>query len=184
MKHYEYIPLPKDEELSTELVNELKKLPPLNIHRMLTISPENRTPWMDAVTAIYRSDFNPKLREIAICRYGFKTNCKYELHQHKTLAEVKGVSADELKIILSEQSVVSLTEEENFICKAVDEFEDLAGIKSDTLDKLIDRYGVKRTMEFLILLGHYTCVCRVLNSTKIPCEPVSPLKGFTSPVGN
>ncbi len=184
MKHYEYMPLPEDKQLSQELVEELKKLPPLNIHRMLTISPENRKPWLEAVTALYRSDFNPKLREIAICRYGFKTDCKYELHQHKALAAVKGVSARELKIILSEPVVKSLTEEENFICKTVDEFEDNAGISSSTLDELIYRYDVKKAMEFLILLGHYTCVCRVLNSTKIPLELVSPLANCTSPVSN
>lgn len=184
MKHYEYMPLPEDKQLSPELLEELKNLPPLNIHRLLTISPENRKPWMDAVTTLYRSDFNPKLREIAICRYGFKTNCKYELHQHKALAAVKGVSPRALGIILSELVVKSLTEEENFICKAVDEFEDNAGVSSATLDELIDRYGVKKAMEFLILLGHYTCVCRVLNSTKIPLEPVSPLANCTSPVSN
>ncbi|HBM17366.1 MAG TPA: carboxymuconolactone decarboxylase family protein [Lentisphaeria bacterium] len=184
MKHYSSVPLPEDNQLSHEMAKELKRFPPLNIHRLLTLLPDDcRRGWMDSVSAIYKTDFNPKLREIAICRYGFKTNCKYELHQHIALAKNMGITEDELKIILSEREVKSLTEEENLICKAVDEFEDLAGVSEATLNELLNRYSVQKTMVFFYILSHYTCVTRVLNSTKIPLEPISPLSLCKSPVG-
>ena len=120
MSTSKYIPLPQDNELPQETVNLLKNLPPLNIHRLLTLAPNTHQPWLDFVAGIYKGAFDPRLREIAICRYGFKTNSSYELHQHKALARKVGISSQELEIICTEQNVVSLSDEENFICQVVD----------------------------------------------------------------
>lgn len=67
------IPLPTDNEIPAELAARLTELPGLNITRLLTLVPECFEPWMDFVAGIYRTDFDPRLREIAICRYGART---------------------------------------------------------------------------------------------------------------
>ncbi|KTD63660.1 carboxymuconolactone decarboxylase [Legionella santicrucis] len=177
-----HIPLPQDNELPPETVDLLNSLPPLNIHRLLTLAPNTHKPWLDFVAGIYKGNFDPRLREIAICRYGFKTNSAYELHQHKALARKAGISSEELEIICTEQKVVSLSNEENFICQVVDEFEDLATLTDETFTKLLERYSVALIMELFTILGHYSCVCRVLNASRIPLEAVSPLETCESPL--
>jgi len=177
------VPLPADDQMPKDVLEELQKHPPLNIIRLLALVPECFKPWLDFVAGIYKTDFDPKLREIAICRYGYKANAPYELHQHKALAKQKGVSPAELEAILSEENVVSLDEEGNLICKVVDEFEDLATLSDETFKELFSRYGVHKGMTLLVTLGHYSCVVRVLNSARVQLEKESPLKNFKSPAG-
>ena len=183
MKINNHIPLPNDSDIPKDILEKLKKNPLLNITRLLTLVPETFQPWLDFVTGIYKTDFDPKLREIAICRYGYKTNAPYELHQHKALAKQKGVSDNELDIILSEDIVISLNDDANFICKVVDEFEDLATLSEETYEELLTRYDIKQTMTLLVTLGFFSCVTRVLNSARVQLEKVSPLEHFGSPTG-
>lgn len=177
------VPLPKDSDIPKNILEELKNHPPLNIIRLLTLVPETFQPWLDFVAGLYKTDFDPRLREIAICRYGFKAKAPYELHQHTALAKQKGVTKKELDVILSEENVTSLDNEANFICKVVDEFEDLASLKDETFKELFKRYDIKKAMTLLITLGHYSCVVRVLNSARVPLEEESPLKNAGSPTG-
>jgi len=183
MKAIDHVPLPDDSQIPPHILEELKKYPPLNIHRLLTWVPECWESWMNFMHGIYLTDFNPKLREIAICRYGFKNAAKYELFQHVPLALKSGVSQRELDILRSESPVVSLLDEENFVCRVVDEFEDLAGLSEPTFQELLSRYETRKAMQLLMILGHYCCVTRVLNATRLPCEAVSPLQHFASPAG-
>lgn len=183
MKNENQVPLPENSQIPSKILEELQKLPPLNIIRLLALVPECFKPWLDFVSGIYKTDFDPKLREIALCRYGFKAKSPYELQQHKALAAQKGVTPAELNVILSEDKVVTLGEEINFVCRVVDEFEDLATISDDTFKELFSRYSTKKGMALLVSLGHYSCVVRVLNSARVPLEKVSPLENYTSPTG-
>ena len=107
------IPLPSDSELPVELAARLAELPGLNIIRLLTLAPECLEPWMALVAGIYQTDFDPRLREIAICRYGARTHASYELFQHTAMARKHGISDSELMAILDPEPVTSLDGDAN-----------------------------------------------------------------------
>jgi len=178
------IPLPSDSELPVELAARLAELPGLNIIRLLTLAPECLEPWMALVAGIYQTDFDPRLREIAICRYGARTHASYELFQHTAMARKHGISDSELMAILDPEPVTSLDGDANFVCRIADELEAEATISEATRSELLDRFGDKGAMALLVTLGHYSCVCRVVNASGIPLEARSPLEDASSPSEN
>ena len=177
------IPLPSDGELPQSVAQRLAQLPALNIFRLLALVPECFGHWVDLVNGIYETDIDPRLREIAICRYGARTRAPYELFQHTPLARQQHVSQAELETILHAETVDSLDDAANFTCGVVDEFEDTASLSEPARAELLARFGRRTATAFLVLLGHYSCVCRFLNASGIPLEPQSPLEDAGSPIG-
>ena len=177
------VPLPADNEIPAELAARLAELPSLNIIRLLTLVPECFEPWLDLVAGIYQTDFDPRLREIAICRYGARAHAPYELFQHTAMARKHGVSDADLEAILSQAPVDTLDDEANFLCKVADELEDEATLTDETRSDLFARFGRQKAMALLVTLGHYSCVCRVVNAAGIPTEDRSPLEEADSPTG-
>lgn len=179
---FKSLPLPKDEEIRKDVLEKIKTLPPVSIFRLLAIVPECFFPWIDLVQGIYQGNLNPKLREILICRHAYKANAPYELHQHRFVAKNHGVTDAELNIILSENPVIHLSDEENFICKVVDELETTATLLQDTFDELYTRYDIKTATEILITISHYACVSRFVNATRVQPEKTPPLANASSPL--
>jgi alkylhydroperoxidase family enzyme len=177
------IPLPDDDDISAELVAKLSEFPQLNIIRLLALVPECLQPWMDLVAGIYRTDLDPRLREIAICRYGARTNAPYELFQHTAMARKNGVSEEELTVILGPEPVAGLDAEANLVCRVADELEAEATLSDELRAELLARFGRTDTMALLVTLGHYSCVCRVVNAAGVPTEQRSPLADADSPAG-
>ena len=135
------IPLPSDGELPEPVANRLARLPALNIFRLLALVPECFGPWVDLVNGIYETGIDPRLREIAICRYGARTHAPYELFQHTPLARQQHVSPAELEAILHAETVDSLDDAANFTCGVVDEFEDTASLSEPARAELLARFG-------------------------------------------
>ncbi|MEI8082750.1 MAG: carboxymuconolactone decarboxylase family protein [Actinomycetes bacterium] len=177
------IALPTDDEIRPDVLDRLKTMPPLNIIRALARTPECFGPWLDFVAGIYAMDFDPRLREIALCRYGNIANSPYELEQHTALARGRGVTDAELTAIASEHPVTTLDDDGNLICRVVDEFEGTATLGDDTLAVLLGRFEESTVMTLLVTLGHYSCVVRVVNAARVPLEGTSPLAGRGSPTG-
>jgi len=175
------IPVPTDEQLGPEMVSELRKHPPLNIDRYLALVPECFQPWQDMVGGLYATELDPKLREIAICRVGSVAGATYELFQHTVLAKQRGVSEMELEAILSDEPVTTLGEDANLICRVVDELADGTPLSDATFAAFSARYDARSAMTWLILIGHYACVVRVLNGARVPIEQVSPVAGREGP---
>lgn len=99
------------------------------------------------------------------------------------MARKHGVSDPDLKAILGREPVNALDDEANFVCKVADEMEDQASMSEETRSELLARFGRSKAMALLVTLGHYSCVCRVVNASGIPTEERSPLEDASSPAG-
>lgn len=175
--------IPTDAELGVEMVEKLKGHPPLNIQRFLGLAPECFDGWQSLLGGIYAAGLDPRLRETVICRVGARTSCAYELFQHEVLAGQNGVSAADLQAILHEDPVTSLDEEAQLLCRVVDELTPGGPMSDATYAEFVARYDPHTAMRWLILIGHYGCVVRVLNGARVPRESRSPLAGQGSPLG-
>jgi alkylhydroperoxidase family enzyme len=170
-----------DRDLQGEERERMNALPPINIYRLLAIVPGALVPWTDLVAAIYGAQFDPRLREIAICRQARTARAGYELHQHRLVAHNNGVTDSELDAVLREPVVQSLDEHANLVCRAADEVETTATLSDDTLRTLVAALGERQTTELILALSVYCAVARFTNATRARIEAGDPLSRLSNP---
>ncbi len=175
--------VPPDNALDPAMVARLRELPPLNIQRYLALVPTCFEGWQDLLHGIYSAGLDPTTRETVICRVGARAHCDYELLQHTTLAQQNGVTEDEIHRILHSDRVEGLGEERDLLCLVADELHGGGPMSDETYRRFNERFDPHEAMAWLILIGHYACVVRVLNGTRVPLEAASPLRGAASPLG-
>jgi alkylhydroperoxidase family enzyme len=177
------LPLPKDSDLPADVVERLRSLPALNIYRMLGYASQTVIPWTDLTKALYQSKLSPRYREIAILRQAHRANAPYEIHQHRFIAMNNGITEEELRLILTDDKVRSLSPLENLICQAADEMESHATITDDTFRALNQQFDHRELVELLLVISVYCAVARFLNSARIQVEGDNPLARESSPTG-
>ncbi len=175
--------VPTDGELAPEMVARLAVLPPLNVHRFLALVPSCFEGWQDLLGGIYAAGLDPQLRETVICRVGARAGCEYELFQHRVLAEQNGITEAALDMILNSEEVQGLGEDADLLCRVADEMHGGGPLTDPTFQRFISRFDEHTAMAWLMLIGHYACVVRVLNGARVPLEDSPPLRGAGSPQG-
>lgn len=177
--------LPSDTQINDDILERLKKLPAINIYRLVSALPTVFNPWIDMVQGLYQLDFDMRLREIAILRQAYRAKSKYELHQHRFIALANGVSEKEIDIITKEHPVSSLDEKGNLVCKVADEIETQATLTTSTREQLVNVFGNDYSLQLIAVLSFYCCVARFLNASEVPIEHDAPLSGKANPgLGN
>jgi AhpD family alkylhydroperoxidase len=177
------IPVPSDEELGPEMVAALARFPALNVHRYVALSPKCFSGWQELLAGIYATGLDPRLRETVICRIGSVASCEYELFQHTALARGVGVSEPELQAIQTERPVTSLSDEANLLCQVADELHGGGPLTDATYEAFLTHRDPHEAMAWLILIGHYAAVVRVLNGARVPMESEQRLAGEATPLG-
>lgn len=164
------IPLPRDEELTTEHRDLLDRVPALNIFRMLAGTRRALRPFLQLGRAVLSGSLDPRCREIAILRVARATDAGYEWAQHERLARSAGVSQQEIEAISAEEPLSSLDEEANLLCRVADEVSRNVRLSDEALQQLIDRYGQREAVEVILLVSYYNMVSRFLESTRVRLE--------------
>jgi 4-carboxymuconolactone decarboxylase len=175
------VQLPQDGEIPPDVLARLKSLPPISIYRLLAIVPQSLIPWSDLVSAIYKCELDPRLREIGICRQARTARAPYELHQHRQIARNNAVSDAELAAVLGEPVVTSLDEDANLVCQTADELEATATLSDGTQEALYATLGRRRATELIVTLSVYCAVARFTNATRAPIEADNPLATASNP---
>lgn len=170
-----------DRDLPAEERERLQTLPAINIYRLLAIVPGALVPWTDLVAAIYGTELDARLREIAICRQARTARARYELHQHQLVAHNNGVTGSDLDAILREPVVQSLDGQANLVCRAADEVETTATLSDETLQALLAGLGERQTTELILVLSVYGAVARFTNATRARIEAGDPLSHLSNP---
>lgn len=173
--------LPQDTELPQPVIDRLASLPNIDVFRMLAGVPECFGPMIDLAEAIYATEFDPKLREIAICRQAFQAGAEYELDKHRPIAVKNGVKEEELAAILSKEPVTTLGSQENLVCQAADELENNATLSEGTRSAIISEFGQKGALELVYAISYYCCVARILNASALRIEDEKALDGSSTP---
>jgi AhpD family alkylhydroperoxidase len=168
------VPLPSDEELSSEHRELLEKVPPLNIFRVVAGTRRGLRPFLQLGAAALSSSMDARRREIAVLRVAHATNAGYERAQHERLGRLAGVTEEEIAAIASEEPVASLDEEANLICRVADEVSRDVRLSDEALAQLIERYGAREASDVILLVSFYNMVSRFLESTRVELEADAP----------
>jgi 4-carboxymuconolactone decarboxylase len=166
------IPLPKVDELPEE-IREAFSSSPLNVVKMMANAPASFLGFQDfAAGVLFKSQFDPRKREIAVCRIGHVTKADYEWTHHVRVARRLGITEEEIRIIGSENPVTSLDEEGNLLCRVADEISLNVRLSDEALTWILERYGVQRATELILCCSYFNMISRFLESTRVELEPM------------
>jgi alkylhydroperoxidase family enzyme len=165
------VPLPADEDLPAEIVETLKKLPPLNLFRMLGNAPASFQPFLDiAMSVLMRSELDAYRREIAVLRVAHVTRSDYEWTQHVRLASGMGMDDETIRKIACDGPVTTLDEEGNLLCRVADEVSRDVRLSDAALEQILARYGTRQATELILCCAYFNMLSRFLESTRVGLE--------------
>ncbi len=164
------IPLPKDEDLSKEIQEKIAGFP-LNVTRMIANAPASFNGFSDLARSIlFESEFDPRLREIAVLRVAHVTQALYEWTHHVEFGKRVGVTEEEISKIAYDGPVKSLDEEANLLCRVADEISLDVRLSDEALELIIERYGIRGATELVLCVSYFNMVSRFLESTRVELE--------------
>jgi AhpD family alkylhydroperoxidase len=166
------VPLPRDDELPTEIREMLAALPPLNVFRMMANAPASFRPFLDlAGSILVQAELDARLRELAILRVAHVTGSRYERAQHEQLARNLGVGAEDIAATAVDRPVDGLDEAGNLACLVADEISRDVRLSDGTLQRLLQRHGVRGATELILCVSYFNMLSRFLESTRVELEP-------------
>ena len=164
------IPLPNPDDLPEEM-RKIVASSPLNVVKMMANAPASFLGFQElAAGVLYKSQFDPRKREIAVCRIGHVTRANYEWTHHVRVARRLGITEEEIAIIGSENPVTSLDEEGNLLCRVADEISLKVRLSDEALAQILERYGVRGATELILCCSYFNMVSRFLESTRVELE--------------
>ncbi len=167
------IPLPADSDLSEDAQKALASLPPLHVFRMMANAPARLQPFLDlAGSILIGSQFDARLREIAVLRVAHVTRSEYEWTQHARLARNLGLSEVEIEAIGVDGPVAGLDDEGRLLCRVAEEISRDVRLSDEALEQIVARYGVRQATELIVCCSYFNMLSRFLESTRVELEAV------------
>lgn len=169
------IPIPKDEDLSSEILEYITKVREagiaVNLSNMLCNAPESIKEFnATGGTILFKSEFEARKREIAVLRIAHITKATYEWHHHRNFGKIVGLTDEEIAKIAVDGPVTTLDEEGNLLCRVADEITFDIRLSDEALAMALDRYGPRQTTELILCCCWFNLVSRFLESTGIEIE--------------
>ncbi|MBI4767104.1 MAG: carboxymuconolactone decarboxylase family protein [Deltaproteobacteria bacterium] len=164
------IPLPNPDDLPEE-IRKIVSSSPLNVVKMMANAPASFLGFQElAAGVLFKSQFDPRKREIAVCRIGHVTRANYEWTHHVRVARRLAITEEEIGIIGSENPVTSLDEEGNLLCRVADKISLKVRLSDEALAQILERYGVRGATELILCCSYFNMVSRFLESTRVELE--------------
>ena len=166
------IPYPAPDQMSDAVRARVGDNPP-NVTRMLAGASEGVYFGFGAYSQglMKQSALDPKLRELAILRVGYISNCAYELFQHEPFGRFVGLTDEQIAAIragdptspvLDAEQAAVLRFVEDIVLNVRPSDENLAAVRQYLDDaQLID---------LVLVTGNYMTVCRFLETTGIELD--------------
>lgn len=112
-------------------------------------------------------DLPESLKETIIITTAREIRNQYEFAAHARLASQAGVSEDTIQAIARGTAPQGLSGEEEMLVRYVKELLQNHKISDPTFKAVEDRFGIQRTLEITVLVGHYLLVGQVLTAFEV-----------------
>jgi alkylhydroperoxidase family enzyme len=112
---------------------------------------------------------DPRLRELAICRVGWRTAAEYEWLQHVRLARGLGITDAEIDAI-ADRGTAEWSPLEAAVLAATDELLDEYAVSDASWARLGEHLDRRQLMELVFVVGTYTCLAMVFKSFGVPLD--------------
>ena len=116
----------------------------------------------------FRSVFPPRLSEFLILLTARAWTQQYEWDAHAPLALKAGVSTDTVRAIAEGRRPRPMTEEEEVLYDYFDELHRNQSVTDATYARLVKKFGEQGVIDAAGIIGYYTTLAMVMNTTRTP----------------
>jgi alkylhydroperoxidase family enzyme len=165
------LPYPDLKTLAADTQEFFRKLPALNIFRMMA-GGEGLLPVFVRLGnyLLYKSQLDPILREIAIIRVGALSKASYEVFQHERIGRGLGMSDRLIAAIHGGPDDPGFDELQRLVMRFTDEVVTNVRASDGTFHALQARLSLRQLQELTITIGYYMTVSRFLENFGIDIE--------------
>ncbi|MEQ1818497.1 MAG: carboxymuconolactone decarboxylase family protein [Terricaulis sp.] len=144
-----------------------------NVYKMLMHSP-NVAPGFTAMAdaVMWSPAWSSQLRELAIVRVGCLYNSPYEVHQHKQIGRLMGLTEAKLDACAIGADQSALTEDERKIVRLTDALVADHTLSPSDRDEGLALLGTNGFADFVLTVGFYQAVSNFLNVFEVEPEAV------------
>ena len=115
----------------------------------------------------YKSNLDPIIRETAILTTAKELNNGYEWAQHEPVAREAGVRDEVIDSILSGKGPMGLPAKEGIFIQSAKELVKTGTVTSRTYQALDHLLGTQLTIDFVVTVGYYTMLSRLIHSLDV-----------------
>src|SRR5688572_16957976 len=110
--------------------------------------------------------------EILILRVAHNTSCEYEWRHHEHIAQVSGLSADEVARVREGAAAEGWSPRQALLLRAADELHADRRISDELWTELRPLLSDEQLIELCLLVGHYEMLAMTLNSLEVEPDEV------------
>jgi 4-carboxymuconolactone decarboxylase len=149
----------------------------LNVERMFGHIPPDLAAGFGAFSraVITGETLDPLLRELAILRVGHLSHCAYEVHQHNAFARYLGMPEQKIAAIAEGPGAAVFDAPERALLDFVDDLVLRVRPSDAALAAIREVLELPALFALILATGQYMTVCRILETTGVPIEPVEGL---------
>jgi 4-carboxymuconolactone decarboxylase len=165
------VPYPDSTTLAPETQDQLGKLPPLNLFRMMAGGEGLLRAFVRLGNhLLFKSALDPVLREIAILRVGALSGARYEVFQHERIARGLGMTDGLLAAIRSGPGDPVFSDLQRLVMRFTDEVVADVRASDATFEALRVELSLQQLQELTVTIGYYIMASRFLETFDIDLE--------------
>lgn len=150
----------------------------LNVYRALANAEKVFTAWMVAGDAALSSPvLSRRLRELIVLRTAYLMDCRYELGQHRDVAQTVGVDSDSINAITSDSDwqTGDFDPTELAVLHLTTELVTTRRVAAPLFDQVHRALGSEATMEALMVINRYAGLALMLNALDVDLDETARL---------
>ena len=140
----------------------------LNVFGTIANHPTLMREWLKFATyALTKSTLDPRTRELAVLRVGWRCESPYEWGQHVVVGRAVGLADDDIRRVADGPDAVGWTPAETAALRATDELHDRHTITDTTWAALGEHFSEQQILDLVFLVGNYHLVSFALNACRV-----------------
>ena len=140
----------------------------LNVFGTIANHPTLMREWLRFATyALTKSTLDPRTRELAVLRVGWRCHAPYEWGQHVVVGRAVGLTDDDVRRVAEGPDADGWTPAEVAALRATDELHDRSTITDATWAALTEHFSDQQVLDLVFLVGNYHIVSFALNACRV-----------------
>jgi alkylhydroperoxidase family enzyme len=140
----------------------------LNVFGTVANHPTLMREWLRFATyALTKSTLDPRTRELAVLRVGWRCDAPYEWGQHVVVGRAVGLTDDDVRRVAEGPDADGWTPAEVAALRATDELHDRSTITDATWVALTEHFSDQQVLDLVFLVGNYHIVSFALNACRV-----------------
>jgi alkylhydroperoxidase family enzyme len=140
----------------------------LNVFGTIANHPTLMREWLRFATyALTKSTLDPRTRELAVLRVGWRCDAPYEWGQHVVVGRAVGLTDDDVRRVAEGPDADGWTPAEVAALRATDELHDRSTITDATWAALTEHFSDQQVLDLVFLVGNYHIVSFALNACRV-----------------